>query len=164
MVYQQLEKVNNELKDTRQESREFQNRFISAETRLEELQRQHKNQQELMKLAKQELGQEFTKIAGEILSDSSGNVQQLHRQTLELTLTPFKEQLGIFRKTVEQTYDKDLRDRAGLMAEVEQLKQLNLRMSEEATNLTKALKGDQKTQGIWGEMVFRKCSRKIWIA
>ena len=153
---QQIEEKDELLERHQQELMVIRTQFASSQARLDEVLKHQSSHQELMALARQELTQEFTKVAGKVINDNSQQVQQRHQQTLEMTLTPFKDQLGQFRKTVEQAYDKDFRDRAQLVAEIQQLKALNLKMSDDATNLTNALKGEQKTQGAWGELVLER--------
>ena len=77
-------------------------------------------------------------------------------KSLQATLAPLKTQLGDFRKRVDEVYDKQSRDSASLRTELGQLKELNLKMSEDAVNLTRALKGDQKARGNWGEVVLER--------
>jgi DNA recombination protein RmuC len=67
-----------------------------------------------------------------------------------------REQLGEFRKRVDHVYTQEAQDRRSLVEQISQLKDLNVRLSTDAINLTKALKGDNKTQGNWGEMVLEK--------
>jgi DNA recombination protein RmuC len=71
-------------------------------------------------------------------------------------LTPLKEKILLFEKKVEDTYQKGLKDQTDLRAELKKLYELNNRMSTEAENLTRALKGDVKKQGNWGEVVLER--------
>jgi DNA recombination protein RmuC len=71
-------------------------------------------------------------------------------------LNPLQEKIQLFEKKVEETYDKDLRDKISLKEEIKKLTELNRRVSDEATNLTNALKGDVKKQGNWGEIVLER--------
>jgi DNA recombination protein RmuC len=71
-------------------------------------------------------------------------------------LNPLKERIQLFEKKVDETYDKELRDKISLREEVRKLTELNTRVSEEANNLTKALKGDVKKQGNWGEVILER--------
>ena len=87
---------------------------------------------------------------------SLGTAIVANRETLESTLSPLRSQLKDFRKRVDDVYDKEARDRTTLLAELGQLKELNRQMSEDAINLTRALKGDSKTQGNWGEVVLER--------
>ena len=71
-------------------------------------------------------------------------------------LTPLKEKIQVFEKKVEDTYEKGLKDQTDLKAELKKLHDLNLKISDEANNLTKALKGDVKKQGNWGEVILER--------
>ncbi|HAL41672.1 MAG TPA: DNA recombination protein RmuC, partial [Gammaproteobacteria bacterium] len=78
------------------------------------------------------------------------------QQSLNLMLTPFREQLGDFRKRVEEVYRNDTKERSSLLNEVQNLQKASARINEETENLTKALKGDNKIQGNWGELVLER--------
>jgi DNA recombination protein RmuC len=111
---------------------------------------------ELLQGARQQLGEEFTNLANRIFDDKSQRLVKTSRDTLESTLSPLRTQLKDFRQRVDDVYDKETRDRMSLLAELGQLKELNRQMSEDAVNLTRALKGDSKTQGNWGEVVLER--------
>lgn len=81
--------------------------------------------------------------------------QESHQQRLGQLLDPLKERIQAFEKRVEESYQQEARERFSLGKELERLQQLNLRLSDEATNLTQALKG-QKTQGNWGELILER--------
>ncbi len=111
---------------------------------------------ELLQGARKQLGEEFSNLANRIFEEKSQRMVQTSRDTLLTTLDPLKTQIEGFRKKVEDVYDKETRDRVSLLHELGSLKELNLRMSEDATNLTRALKGDKKMQGNWGEVVLER--------
>ena len=111
---------------------------------------------ELLQAAREQMKAEFSVLANRIFQEKSEKMVQDNKSSLDTTLGPLKTQLTDFRKRVEDVYDKETRDRVSLRAELEQLKQLNTRMSEDAVNLTRALKGDKKTQGNWGEVVLER--------
>ncbi len=71
-------------------------------------------------------------------------------------ILPLKEKIQLFEKKVEETYEKGLKDQTDLKAELKKLHDLNLKISDEASNLTKALKGDVKKQGNWGEVILER--------
>lgn len=116
------------------------------------------NQRELQLLndARQQLSKEFENLANRIFDEKSDRFNQSSQNTLNLALNPLKQQLTDFKQKVEDVYDKDSRDRSFLLAELDQLKKLNLQMSDDALNLTRALKGDNKAQGNWGEVVLER--------
>ena len=79
-----------------------------------------------------------------------------HQARLATVLTPFKDQLSDFRTRVETVYTTETRDRASLLTEVRNLQKASDRINREAENLTRALKGDVKAQGNWGELVLER--------
>lgn len=99
---------------------------------------------------------EFENIANSILKTHSKEFTDINVKNIGDILNPLKEKIGDFEKKVNEAYDKELRDKISLREEVKKLVELNIRVSEDATNLTKALKGDSKKQGNWGEMVLER--------
>ena len=99
---------------------------------------------------------EFENIAGKILKERSEEFSVSNHKNISEILNPLKEKIQLFEKKVDETYDKELRDKISLREEVRKLTELNTRVSEEANNLTKALKGDVKKQGNWGEVVLER--------
>ena len=96
---------------------------------------------------------EFKNLANDILEEKSRQFKQTNRESLDILLKPFKDNIESFRKRVEEVYDKEAQQRFSLNDEIKNLNEMNRRMSIEATNLTNALKGDSKVQGDWGEMI-----------
>jgi DNA recombination protein RmuC len=129
---------------------------IRIEVSAKELLRAAQEKIELMKAAREQMSAEFNNLANRIFEEKTERLMQTNKASLETTLNPLKTQLGDFRKKVEDIYDKETRDRVSLCVELEQLKNLNTQLSEDATNLTRALKGDKKIQGNWGEVVLER--------
>ena len=130
---------------------------ISAlKTELEHKAQSHDKEIQLLLDAKQQLSQEFETLANKIFEDKTQKFNQSSQKHLDTAINPLREQLTDFKKKVEDVYDKESRDRVSLLAELGQLKQLNQKMSEDALNLTKALKGDNKAQGNWGEVILER--------
>ena len=96
---------------------------------------------------------EFKNLAAEILEEKSNQFKQTNSESLELLLKPFRDNIEGFRKKVEEVYEKEAQQRFSLKEEIRHLNEMNLRMSQEANNLTAALKGNSKVQGDWGEMI-----------
>lgn len=99
---------------------------------------------------------EFENIANKLLKQNSTEFTESNQKKLEGILNPFKEKIEKFEKQVQETYEKELKQTTSLKAEVKQLFELNQKLSEDAQNLTKALKGDVKKQGNWGEIILEK--------
>ena len=110
---------------------------------------------EIQKLQEQ-LKEQFENMANRILTDSREQLAISNQERLQLILDPLKERISTFEKRVEESYKSQSVEQGVLKSEIEKLMQLNQHMSEEARNLTLALKGDNKSQGNWGEMVLEK--------
>ncbi len=102
------------------------------------------------------LAKEFEVIANKVIIDHSQKLGQQNSAKIEDILKPLKEKIISFEKKVEDTYDKELRDKMSLREEVKRLSELNHKISEDAENLTKALKGNVKRMGNWGEMILER--------
>ncbi len=103
---------------------------------------------------------EFEYIASKILEEKTQKFTQLNKDNLDHILKPLGENLEVFRKKVEEVYDIEAKERFSLGKEVEKLVLLNRKISEEANNLTNALKGSSKTQGDWGQMILENILEK----
>ena len=126
---------------------------LSAELR----EQQESHQQRLSDLqgSRDELRAQFSELAGKIFDEREQRFAQTSNERLGQLLDPLKERIQSFEKRVEESYQQEARERFSLGKELERLQQLNLRLSDEATNLTRALKG-QKTQGNWGELILER--------
>ncbi len=124
----------------------------AAEARLEEASRGFAEREKLLAETGAALKKEFEVLANRVLEQQG----QRHQAGLATVLTPFKEQIVDFRKRVDEVYHSDTRERASLLSEIKNLQQASERINEEAENLTKALKGDKRLQGNWGEMVLER--------
>ena len=114
------------------------------------------NQKAEIESLQKRLTVEFENIATKILKERSDEFSVSNHKNLSEILNPLKERIQLFEKKVDETYDKELRDKISLREEVRKLTELNTRVSEEANNLTKALKGDVKKQGNWGEVILER--------
>ncbi|NWB87189.1 DNA recombination protein RmuC [Pseudomonas gingeri] len=126
---------------------------LSAELR----EQQDSHQQRLNDLqgSRDELRAQFAEMAAKIFDEREARFAENSQQRLGQLLDPLKERIQSFEKRVEESYQQEARERFSLGKELERLQQLNLRLSDEATNLTRALKG-QKTQGNWGELILER--------
>jgi len=103
---------------------------------------------------------EFENIASKIIETKSEKFTELNKANMLSILEPLEKNLGEFKKVVSETYDKESKERFSLGERVKELAQLNQTIGEEARNLTKALKGESKTQGCWGEMILETILEK----
>ena len=113
------------------------------------------SQGELAK-AREELRKDFELLAQRIFDEKSVKFTEQNSQKLGALLTPFQNKIKEFENKVESTYEKGLKERSALAERIQQLTQLNEQMRTDAKNLTNALKGDNKTQGNWGEMILER--------
>ena len=119
------------------------------------MQRLAEQKQEMEQL-NEKLTAQFKNLANEILEEKTKRFTEQNKSNLDEILKPLGDKLKDFEKKVEDTYEKGLRDQSRLQAELLKLHDLNNRISQEAQNLTRALKGDVKKQGNWGEMLLEK--------
>ena len=122
---------------------------------LREQQEDHQQRLNDLQGSRDELRAQFAELAGKIFDEREQRFAQTSNERLGQLLDPLKERIQSFEKRVEETYQQEARERFSLGKELERLQQLNLRLSDEATNLTRALKG-QKTQGNWGELILER--------
>ena len=114
----------------------------------------------LLNESREQLVITFKNLANEIFDDKSKKFTATNKESLNAVLNPLQERIQRFEKRVEETYDKESKERFSLAKEIENLQKLNTRISEEAINLTNALKGDNKAQGSWGEFVLESILEK----
>lgn len=131
-------------------------RIAELETLLTEERKQSRDKLELLQGAKEQLGLEFQNLAHRIFEDKSRRFTDQSRANLDQVLNPFREQLKDFEKKVDDTYQKEARERFSLRQEVIRLQDLNQQIQVDAVNLTNALKGQSKTQGTWGEVILER--------
>ena len=140
--------------------REEELRDLAAEraalaSALREQQQGHRQRLEEVQAARDELRAQFAELAGKIFDEREQRFAENSQQRLVQLLDPLRERIHSFEQRVEQSYQQEARERFSLGKELERLQQLNQRLGDEATNLTRALKG-QKTQGNWGELVLER--------
>ena len=99
----------------------------------------------LLENAEKNMTTAFENLSNRILEEKSKKFTDQNKVNMSETLNPLREQLGDFKKKIEDVYDKETRDRTSLFNEITNLKSLNQQMSKDAINLTKALKGKQNT-------------------
>ncbi|HQX34672.1 MAG TPA: DNA recombination protein RmuC, partial [Dokdonella sp.] len=110
----------------------------------------------LLDQAEQRLRESFQNLANQILDAKAERFKEQSAEQLGGLLDPLKVQLKEFREAVTQTHANEQRERGMLVQEIRSLKELNQQISQDAVNLTRALKGDNRAQGAWGEMVLER--------
>ena len=134
---------------------------------LAEVTTDHRNLREKLQEQKTEISNlqerfriEFKNLANDIFEEKSKKFTEQNRTSIDQLLKPLGEKIRDFEKKVGDTYDKEAQQRFSLKEEVRRLAELNRKIAEDAENLTRALKGDSKSQGNWGEMILESIMEK----
>jgi DNA recombination protein RmuC len=128
---------------------------LKQEALKQHLEQESKNFEEklaLLETSKQQLKLEFESVANKLFEQNN----KKSNNNLTQMLMPFKQQLEGFGKRVNDIYNDETKQRSSLLTEIKNLKDLNAQISQDALNLTNALKGENKTQGDWGELILSK--------
>lgn len=155
--------LENELKRAREESLQLQENKIELSSRNAGLQEKINNlndKLEHQKIEVQELQEKFTvqfeNLANKIFEDKSKKFTSLNQEKLSELLSPLRENIKEFQAKVEKTHSEEEKSHTQLLERIKHLSELNQEMSKEAKNLTKALTGNSKSQGDWGEIVLER--------
>ncbi len=125
-------------------------------TKMEGLKEQLAEQKQAMADLQKRLTTEFENMANRILKERAAELSETSKKDLGAILNPLKDNIAEFKQQVHEAYSLEMRDKAGLREQLKLLTEQNARISDEANNLTKALKGDVKQQGNWGEIVLER--------
>lgn len=146
---EECQRLQQRLQDAKTENAELQ-------TRLEEQAKHTSEKLKLLQDAEAQLKTQFENLANKIFEERSKKFTEHNKTSLDHIVTPLREQLGEFKKRIDTVYDNETKDRISLREEIVSLRRDTEKMNQEALNLTRALKGDKKIQGNWGEMVLEK--------
>ncbi len=152
----QLQSSHKELQSANEKISSLRESVSRLETRLMEEQGQHEEKIRLLEDAREKMSLEFRNLANEIFEKKGKDFTESNRENIENILKPLREKIQQFEKKVEDAYDKESKERFSLAREIRSLQELNTKISEDAVNLTNALKGESKTQGVWGEFILEK--------
>lgn len=144
------------LNDERKRSEELNVTLAAVKTEKENLLQKLAEQRNELELLNQKFTKEFENLANKILDEKSQKFTDQNKANLDIILNPFKDKLKDFEQKVDLAYKAESAERTILKTEIKNLVELNKQISEEANNLATALKGDNKQQGNWGEMVLEK--------
>ncbi|HKK15347.1 MAG TPA: DNA recombination protein RmuC, partial [Gammaproteobacteria bacterium] len=131
-------------------------KIAELQASLETEQRSTQEKIALLEQAEKNMTTAFENLANRIVEEKSKKFTEQNKLNIGEVLNPLREQLGDFRKKIEDVYDKETKDRLSLYHEIKNLKTLNEQMSQDAINLTRALKGESKTRGNWGEVILQR--------
>lgn len=141
------------LRETQTEAREA---LVRIETELQKERTLGIEKTTFLETARAGLVDQFKALASEILEEKSQRFSIQHKTELDLLLQPLGEKLQSFEKKVHESYVSEAKERFSLAEEVRKLQAANLQISQEALNLTRALKGESKTRGNWGEVILER--------
>jgi DNA recombination protein RmuC len=160
MLQKDNEQLRLEAKQQQQQLITINNELTTAKGRSESLEEKLTEQKlELSKLQEQ-FTKEFENLANRIFEEKSKRFTDQNKTNMDEILKPLSEKIKDFEDKVQKSYDQENKDKASLRKEIEMLYNLNQQMTKEAQNLTKALKGETKTQGNWGEMILESILEK----
>lgn len=130
--------------------------FTEISTTLEAERNQNEEKLALLNEAREQLSNQFKALASEILEEKAKRFTEQNQTNIGQLLEPLKVKLTEFQGKVEEVYVKEGQERSALAQQVKHLMELNKQLSDDAHNLTRALKGSSKTRGNWGEMILEK--------
>ena len=153
---QEKAKLSQDLERTRNQKVQLEVQYREQQARYEQQNQSSQEKLQLLESAETRLKQQFEHLANQVFEDKSAKVDQQNKQSLESLLSPLKQQLEGFKKQVNDSFHQEAKERHTLVHELKNLQRLNEQMAKEALNLTNALKGDNKQQGNWGEVILAK--------
>ncbi|MDT8414547.1 MAG: DNA recombination protein RmuC [Flavobacteriaceae bacterium] len=157
---QTINKAENEVKTLRGEKEDLQIKLAQTASALENLQEKQKDQQADLEKLQQKFQKEFENLAQKILDEKSAKFTQQNKENMQNLLNPLQDKIKTFQEKVEVTHKESIVNHATLKQQILNLQTLNENITKETTNLTKALKGESKTQGNWGELILERVLEK----
>ena len=139
--------------DQERTAREEQMARVKAETELEAERRSIADKVRSQEELQQSLKEQFRTLAGDVLGEQSRRFKEENRESMDIILKPFKDNISEFRSRVDAIFTQQTEQSGALKNELQRLMELNKQITTETTNLTNALKGNSKVQGDWGEMI-----------
>ncbi len=155
-----LEKTEREREDIRKEKEHYSAELTKKNTEFDTLQAKNIERDQALAKEQEQLRKDFELMAAKILEEKSEKFTLQNKENLKTILNPLQEKIQHFEKKVESTQKESIGMHAALKEQLLSLKDLNQQMTKEATNLTRALKGDSKMQGNWGELVLERVLEK----
>ncbi|MEY8778996.1 DNA recombination protein RmuC [Allomuricauda sp. XS_ASV26] len=147
-------------KQLQREKEQQSNQIVRYQADLENLQIKNKEQKEEVEKLQEKFTKEFENLANKILDEKSEKFTKSNKENIENILSPLNKKIKEFEEKVEKSQKENISINSSLKQQLESLQQQNLKITQEAENLTKALKGDSKMQGNWGELVLERVLEK----
>ena len=157
---QNLNKIESEREEIRREKEFLNSELTRKNTEYENLQQQNLKRDEELAKQQEQLRKDFELMASKILDEKSEKFTLQNKENIKQILNPLQEKIQVFEKKVEDSQKESISMHSALKEQLLGLKDLNQQMTKEATNLTRALKGDSKMQGNWGELVLERVLEK----
>lgn len=151
---------NDEKRQIQSEKERLGNQIVRYQADLENLQRVNTEQKEEVEKLQEKFTKDFENLANKILDEKSSKFTEQNQKNIKLILNPLQEKIQLFEKKVEETQKENISIHSALKEQLLNLQNQNLKITQEAENLTKALKGDSKMQGNWGELVLERVLEK----
>jgi len=155
-----ISKIESEREEIRREKDFLNSELAKRNVEIENLKQQNLRRDKEIEQRQQQLRKDFELLANKILEEKSNKFTQQNKENIKTILEPLQEKIKDFEKRVEDNQKERITMHSSLKEQLKGLKELNLQMTKEATNLTRALKGDSKTQGNWGELVLERVLEK----
>ena len=156
----QLQHTLQEKEAIRTEKEAINIQLTKKEVDFENLWQRNKEQKEEVEQLQEKFTKEFENLANKILDEKSSKFTEQNKENMKNILSPLQDKIQLFEKKVEDTHKESIDYHAALRQQILGLKEMNLQMSKETLNLTKALKGDSKMQGNWGELILERVLEK----
>lgn len=156
----QLNQTVQERETIRAEKESLAIQLSKKETDFENLWERNKEQKEEVEKLQEKFTKEFENLANKILEEKTNKFTEQNKENLKNILTPLQDKIQLFEKKVEDTHKESIDYHAALRQQILGLREMNEQMSKETLNLTKALKGDSKMQGNWGELILERVLEK----
>ncbi len=152
--------VASEREAIRKEKDLLNNELVRRNAEFENLMEKNLEHKAEVEKIQEKFSKEFENLANKILDEKSNKFTKQNKESLEILLNPLQEKIKTFEKRVEDTNKESVGRHGELREQIKQLSALNQQMSKDADNLTKALKGDSKMQGNWGELILTRILEK----
>ena len=156
----QLTTTNFEKETIRSEKESLAIQLSKKETDFENLWERNKEQKQEVEQLQEKFTKEFENLANKILDEKTTKFTEQNKENLKNILSPLQDKIQLFEKKVEDTHKESIDYHAALRQQILGLREMNEQMSKETLNLTKALKGDSKMQGNWGELILERVLEK----
>ncbi|PBJ13628.1 DNA recombination protein RmuC [Flavobacterium sp. ACN6] len=156
----QLQLLNSEKENIRTEKDSLAIQLSKKEVDFENLWERHKEQKNEINELQEKFTKEFENLANKILEEKSAKFTEQNSENMKNILLPLQDKIHVFEQKVDQTHKESIDYHAALRQQILGLSEMNAQMSKETLNLTKALKGDSKMQGNWGELVLERVLEK----